>query len=148
MEILVAEDDARMASLLERGLTAEGHRVFVASDGREALDFEGSHYAGIISRIFEGLPFADMEPNWDYTYGGRNLVVPGKLMIKYLEQGGGFSVISSQVPRKYRIVDPRSGETVGRGKLAESTRVETQTTDPRVVIFVDEAHRAAQVLHQ
>ena len=41
MEILVAEDDARMASLLERGLTAEGHRVFVASDGREALDFAG-----------------------------------------------------------------------------------------------------------
>lgn len=41
MEILVAEDDARMASLLERGLSAEGHRVFVASDGRQALEFAG-----------------------------------------------------------------------------------------------------------
>lgn len=39
MEILVVEDDARMAALLERGLQGEGHRVFVASDGREGLDF-------------------------------------------------------------------------------------------------------------
>ncbi len=39
MEILVVEDDVRMAALLERGLGGEGHRVFVASDGREGLDF-------------------------------------------------------------------------------------------------------------
>jgi DNA-binding response OmpR family regulator len=39
MEILIIEDDRRMARLLERGLQAEGHRVFVASDGREGLDF-------------------------------------------------------------------------------------------------------------
>jgi DNA-binding response OmpR family regulator len=39
MEILVVEDDVRMAALLERGLRGEGHRVFVASDGRQGLDF-------------------------------------------------------------------------------------------------------------
>ena len=39
MEILVVEDDPRMAALLDRGLQSEGHRVFVASDGREALEF-------------------------------------------------------------------------------------------------------------
>ena len=39
MEILIVEDDGRMAALLERGLQGEGHRVFVASDGSEGLDF-------------------------------------------------------------------------------------------------------------
>ena len=39
MEILVVEDDARMAALLKRGLSGEGHRVFVASNGREALEY-------------------------------------------------------------------------------------------------------------
>ena len=39
MEILIVEDDRRMASLLDRGLQGEGHRVFVASDGPEGLDF-------------------------------------------------------------------------------------------------------------
>jgi DNA-binding response OmpR family regulator len=39
MEILIVEDDRRMAALLERGLRGEGHRVFVASDGGQGLDF-------------------------------------------------------------------------------------------------------------
>ncbi len=39
MEILIVEDDRRMATLLDRGLRGEGHRVFVASDGPEGLDF-------------------------------------------------------------------------------------------------------------
>ncbi|TAK78686.1 MAG: response regulator transcription factor [Dehalococcoidia bacterium] len=37
MRILVAEDDSRLARLVERGLTAEGHDVQVAHDGEEAI---------------------------------------------------------------------------------------------------------------
>jgi DNA-binding response OmpR family regulator len=37
MRILVVEDERRMAELLRQGLTEEGHRVTVASDGLEAL---------------------------------------------------------------------------------------------------------------
>ena len=39
MEILVVEDDRRMAALLSRGLNGVGHQVFVASDGIEGLEF-------------------------------------------------------------------------------------------------------------
>lgn len=39
MEILVVEDDQRMAALLERGLQGEGHRVFIAPDGRQGLEY-------------------------------------------------------------------------------------------------------------
>lgn len=38
MQILVAEDDRRMADLLKRTLTEEGHQVVVAHDGKEAFD--------------------------------------------------------------------------------------------------------------
>src|SRR5438128_930832 len=37
MHLLVAEDDRRLARLLERGLAGEGHVVDVVHDGDEAL---------------------------------------------------------------------------------------------------------------
>ncbi|MGI8476571.1 MAG: response regulator transcription factor [Thermomicrobiales bacterium] len=39
MRILVVEDEPRLATLLRRGLTEEGHAVDVAGDGEEALDW-------------------------------------------------------------------------------------------------------------
>jgi two-component system OmpR family response regulator len=38
MQILVAEDDRRMADVLAKTLTEEGHQVVVARDGREAYE--------------------------------------------------------------------------------------------------------------
>lgn len=38
MRILVAEDDRRMADLLNKTLTEEGHQAVVARDGREAFE--------------------------------------------------------------------------------------------------------------
>jgi DNA-binding response OmpR family regulator len=38
MQVLVVEDDSRMAALLKRGLEAEGHQVIVAADGREGFE--------------------------------------------------------------------------------------------------------------
>jgi DNA-binding response OmpR family regulator len=38
MQILVVEDERRMADLLKRGLTEEGHQVIVARDGAEGFE--------------------------------------------------------------------------------------------------------------
>ena len=38
MQILVVEDEQRMAELLERTLNEEGHHVVVSRDGREAYE--------------------------------------------------------------------------------------------------------------
>jgi DNA-binding response OmpR family regulator len=38
MRVLIAEDEARMAEQLRRGLEREGYSVLVAADGQEALD--------------------------------------------------------------------------------------------------------------
>lgn len=48
MEILVVEDDRRMAALLERGLQGEGHRVFLALDGSQALEYAGARGYDVI----------------------------------------------------------------------------------------------------
>jgi len=41
MQILVVEDERRMAQLLERALSEEGHQVVLARDGREAFEIAG-----------------------------------------------------------------------------------------------------------
>jgi two-component system OmpR family response regulator len=43
MKILVVEDDTQMATLLRRGLEAEGHEIVVAIDGLFAIDHLESH---------------------------------------------------------------------------------------------------------
>jgi DNA-binding response OmpR family regulator len=42
MQILVVEDERRMAELLKRGLTEEGHHVIVARDGVAAFEMAGA----------------------------------------------------------------------------------------------------------
>lgn len=105
---------------------------------REALAFEGSNYPGIITKIFEGLPLEGMEPNWIYTYGRRGLAVPGKLFVLYLSNGGDLQILSQDVPRNYRVYDPKTGDVLSSGRLANSTvtmaKIESGGS-PCVVVF-------------
>jgi hypothetical protein len=105
---------------------------------REALDFEGSRYPGIAAKIFDGLPLAGMQPNWTYTYGRRGLAVPGKLFVLYLPEGGTVAILSRDVPRSYRVVDPRSGEVLRRDRLADAQTAQATSgpgAEPRVLVF-------------
>lgn len=58
MKILVVEDDRRIASFLERGLTAEGHQVTVENDGRDGLERGRSDEYELII-LDRGLPYID-----------------------------------------------------------------------------------------
>jgi len=112
---------------------------------REALDFEGSRYPGIAAQIFDGLPLADMAPNWTYTYGRRGLTVPGKLFVLYLPEGGDVPIISRDVPRPYRVFDPRTGKVLSEGRLPDTATAQVKTGsggEPRVVVFVAEGGEA------
>lgn len=110
-------------SLWQWRLHAEeaGHAEYflaVEAGWREALDFEGSRYVGRVGQIMDGLPFADMEPNWQVTLGRRGLLVPGRLFVGYTAEGGPVLVLGDQVPRSYRVVDPRTGAVLREGRLA------------------------------
>src|SRR5262249_812361 len=48
MRILIVEDDGKMAELLRRGLSQEGHQVTIASDGGAGLAEAQSHAFDVI----------------------------------------------------------------------------------------------------
>src|SRR5712671_6238818 len=48
MQILVVEDERRMADLLERTLSEEGHHVVLAREGREAFEIARSSSFDVI----------------------------------------------------------------------------------------------------
>jgi len=121
-----------------------GHTPFFLAEGagwREALDFEGSRYVGLIPRILAGLPFADMQPSWQLTLGPRGLLVPGRLYIAYAEDGGPLMIFfGEQVPHRYRVVDPRTGALVREGtRDAADWIIPDEGGAPRVYICCDEA---------
>src|SRR5438309_2148755 len=50
MQILVVEDERRMADLLERTLHEEGHHVVLARDGRQGFDMARSSAFDVLMR--------------------------------------------------------------------------------------------------
>jgi hypothetical protein len=64
--------------------------------------------------------------------------VPGKLFVLYLPEGGGTAILSHDVPRSYRIYDPRTGKVVGEGRLPDQIPAPIDSGasgEPRVVVF-------------
>src|SRR5918998_1746088 len=54
------------------------HRYFLAEGAgwREALDFEGSRYVGLVGKILQGLPTTNLKPSWNLCLTTRGLVDP------------------------------------------------------------------------
>lgn len=105
---------------------------------REALEFEGANYVGVLSRIFAGLPFANMEPDYRHTYGRAGLIVPGKLFIVYLPNGGPLQLEQTrkeELPNQYRVIDPTNGAVLASGVRQDP--ILTAAGEPRVVVFAD-----------
>jgi hypothetical protein len=119
-----------------------GHAPYFLAEGagwREALDFEGSRYVGLISSILDGLPFADMVPNWQVTLGRRGLLVPSKLYVGYTDGGGQLMIYGEEVQRCYRLVDPRTGVVLREGtRAAADETIPDDGGGPRVYICCDE----------
>jgi hypothetical protein len=94
-----------------------------------------------LNPVFDGLPLAGMEPNWIYTYGRRGLAVPGKLFVLYLPEGGDTAILSREVPRPYRVFDPRTGKVLSEGRLPDTVPAQAKIgpgSEPRVVVFTEE----------
>jgi hypothetical protein len=117
-----------------------GHAPYFLGPGggwRDALDYEGSTYVGLLGRILAGLPTTDMRPEWETFIGPRGLSVPGELHIVYQESGGRLPMMQERgTPPAYRIVDPRTGEVLSTGRLRPGETIEADPgRRPRVVIF-------------
>jgi hypothetical protein len=96
-----------------------GHSDFFLAPGcgwREALDFEGSRYVGLVGKVIRGLPIAQIQPSWSEAISPRGLIVHGKLFIGYQENGGPLDVRGDGIPLNYRVIDPMSGKELLRGR--------------------------------
>src|SRR5215472_9833703 len=120
-----------------------GHEPYFLAPGcgwREALDFEGSRYIGLVGRILDGLPTTDMQPDWESFIAPRGLAVEGELHIVYLEAPRRLQVVEpSKLPGFYTVVDPRSGAVRGYGECPAGQGPRHAVIDipegPSVVIF-------------
>lgn len=116
-----------------------GHSpYFVAASGswREALDFPGSTFVGLVGHILDGLPTTDMAPDWTAFLAPRGLRVPGVLHLVYQEHGGMLMPMREDgLPPRYRVVDPLTGETLAEGVHEPGRPIEDPLGVARLVIF-------------
>ena len=123
-------------------LAPDGRAIFydAKTTRREALDFEGSRYVGMLAHILDGLPFTDMAPNWQVTLGRRGLLVPNRLFICYSEAASPLMLFGKQVPRRYGIVAPRTGALLREGTRASADQwIPDEGDGPRIYICCDES---------
>jgi hypothetical protein len=110
---------------------------------REALDFEGSRYVGLVGRILDGLPTTDMSPDWEAVIAPRGLTVPGQLHLVYLEGRRRLRIAeAARLPRCYTAVDPRDGRVVLAGTVDSGLGPRENVIDlpegPSLLIFTEE----------
>ncbi|MFO7622666.1 MAG: DUF4038 domain-containing protein, partial [Bacteroidales bacterium] len=83
---------------------------------REAMSQEGSNYAGLVSRAFDGFDFADMEKRWDLTDANKPLLAKeGKFYISYLENGGEIEIRNIPQGLSFCWFNPKNGEIAIQG---------------------------------
>ncbi|MFV0458624.1 MAG: DUF4038 domain-containing protein [Actinomycetales bacterium] len=120
-----------------------GHSPYFLAPGcgwREALDFEGSGYVGLMGEIVRSLPLEGAETDWTRAICGRGLSVSDSLLVLYRPQGGPVQVVSDDVPDHYRILDPRTGAGVATGTLGADRVIQDPGGDPRLYILTPEPH--------
>jgi hypothetical protein len=124
-----------------------GHEPFFLAHGaswREALEFEGSRYVGLLGHILAGLPIADAEPCWDVSLCSRGLLKSGELFVGYAEHGGRWVFLNAdgRVPRPYWLFDPRTGDLLASGERPSGPAViedrsSAEAAAPRVLICAE-----------
>jgi len=116
-----------------------GHATWCSAaraNWRQALSFEGSNYPGVVGRLLEGLPFADMAPQEGWTIGKRCVGVAKKMALVYLEQGGGFALCSKEVPLHYRVCDASTGDVLTQAtRKPDEMRINAPAGRPIAVVF-------------
>jgi hypothetical protein len=120
-----------------------GHGEYFLAEGagwREALDFEGSRYVGLVGKIVDDLPITEAIPCWDVSANTRGLLDPGVLYIGYAEHGGPWMFFDAdgRVPSKYWLIDPRSGEVLKSGERPSNyVPIESDRYEPSILICAE-----------
>jgi hypothetical protein len=116
-----------------------GHATWCSdpeSGWREALDFEGSQYPGILARILERYEFTDMQPDWTFTLGIRGLSAGNHFALCYLEKGGSIEIVQAQnIPDIFTVFCARTGKMLKTGRVSQCNPIQLQQNHPMLIIF-------------
>ena len=129
-----------------------GHEPYFLAAGagwRQALEFEGSRYVGLVGKILAGLPLAGASPCWDVSTNSRGLLDPGVLYLGYSEHGGPWSFLDGEgrVPSRYWLIDPRTGRVTESGDTPpDRVAIVTDSWEPSILICAET--EPAIVTHQ
>ncbi len=78
---------------------------------KEAMEQEGSHYAGSMAKAFEGYDFADMEKRWDLTGANQPLLAKeGRFYISCLAEGGPITIRNMSPGLPFSWFNPKTGQ--------------------------------------
>ena len=122
----------------------EGHSPFFLAEHagwREALDFEGSRYVGLVGHILRGLPLRDASPCWDVLLRSRGLLAPGKFFLSYAEHGGPWHFLDAdgRIGDRYWVIDPTTGVLVDSGTRPRNHgSIPGEPERPAILICADE----------
>lgn len=111
---------------------------------RDALDFEGSRYVGLLARALAGMDFADMAKLPGLVSEGANLLgKPGRFYLSYLPAGGAVTIRDLPAGLPWRWFDPKRGDfgpertTNGGGQTFTAPDAE-----PRVLLIGERGGRS------
>jgi hypothetical protein len=129
-----------------------GQVAYFVAEGagwKEALDFEGSRYVGLVGKILDDLPIAEARPCWDVSSNARGLLDPGVFYLGYAEHGGPwvFFDADGRVPSKYWMIDPRTGRVLRFGDRPPNyVAIDFDRYEPSILICAETTPR--WVTHQ
>jgi hypothetical protein len=103
---------------------------------KEALNQEGSNYAGLVSKAFDGYDFTDMEKRQDLTEG-RNFLLAreNSFYISYLGNGGEIKIKSLPDNLPYNWFNPANGTIIESGITMKQEVFRAPDSKPWVLII-------------
>ena len=102
---------------------------------KEALLLEGSNYAGVVSKAFEGFDFTDIERRWDLTASDQPLLAKeGIIYISYLDKGGAIKIKNMVPDLPFYWFNPGTGTFEAEGITSADGIFKAPDTKPWVLI--------------
>lgn len=103
---------------------------------REALHLEGGKYVGMISTVFDGYDFADMQKRPDLISGSKFLLAKeGAFYITFLESGGEIKIKGVPAGLPFRWFNPVTSEFTQEGKTTSDIKFTAPDNRPWVLVI-------------
>ncbi len=100
----------------------------------EAMEMEGSVYAGMPGKILSDIDMTNIERRWDLADGNPLLAKPGSLYISFLKDGGSIEIKTLPAGLDYKWINPKNGVVAASG-TTKKVRFTAPDSNPWVLLI-------------